>query len=281
MKQISNDDKTRIAELATQYYSLPDSSTHSAAAWLMREWEIPEPTLPDAKQMVDGRNWFVNSQGVSFVRITPRAVEPKPLPDPLEQSRQALSQMENATPEEKAQANFLYWRGRNLFLVGEFESALADLDALLKMELADSMSQLRGEIDQLRLFALARLKRTEEADTVLAQWSASEPDAVYRDYVESLVPLWLGRKEAAIARLEQGLARAESADRGVLYNLACAVALFAASETATAEEKRNWTDRAVTLLERWNQSDEQNRGQMREDPDLIVLHRDPRFVKLA
>jgi formylglycine-generating enzyme required for sulfatase activity len=37
----------------------------------MREWEIPEPTLPDAKQMVDGRNWFVNSQGVTFVRITP------------------------------------------------------------------------------------------------------------------------------------------------------------------------------------------------------------------
>ncbi|MBM3968139.1 MAG: formylglycine-generating enzyme family protein, partial [Planctomycetes bacterium] len=71
VKQISNDDKTRIAELATQWYSLPDSSTHSAVAWLMREWEIPEPTLPDAKQVVDGRNWFVNSQGVTFVRITP------------------------------------------------------------------------------------------------------------------------------------------------------------------------------------------------------------------
>jgi len=189
VKQISTDDKTRIAELATQWYSLPDSSTHGAVAWLMREWEIPEPTLPDVKQMVDGRNWFVNSQGVSFVRITPPAVELKALTDPLEQVRQALSQMENATPEEKAQANFLYWRGRNLFLVGEFESALADLDALLKMELDDSMSRLRGEIELNRLLALARLKRTEEADTALAQWSASEPNAVYRDYVESLVPL--------------------------------------------------------------------------------------------
>lgn len=281
VKQISNDDKTRIAELATQWYSLPDSSTHSAVAWLMREWEIPEPTLPDAKQMVDGRNWFVNSQGVTFVKIIPPAFETKPLPDPLEQVRQALTEMENATPAEKAQAEFLYGRGKNLFLVGQYESALEDLNALLKMELDDSMSRLRGEIELNRLFTLARLKQTEEADAALAQWSASEPHAVNRDYVESLVPLWLGRKEAAIARLEQGLAGVESADQGVLYNLACAVALFAASETATVEEKSNWTDRAIALLERWSQSEDQDRNQMLEDPDLIALHSDPRFVKLA
>ncbi|MFM8399399.1 MAG: hypothetical protein ACKOAH_16370, partial [Pirellula sp.] len=121
MKRISSADKNRITELATNWYSLPDSSTHSAVEWLMREWEIPEPILADAKQLIDGRNWFENSQGVTFVRISPPVVELKPLPDPLEQVRQDLSQMENATPEEKAQANFLYWRGRNLFLVGEFE----------------------------------------------------------------------------------------------------------------------------------------------------------------
>ncbi|MBU6238857.1 MAG: formylglycine-generating enzyme family protein, partial [Planctomycetes bacterium] len=281
LKQMSNDDKTRIAELATQWYSLPDSSTHSAVAWLMREWEIPEPTLPDAKQLVDGRNWMQNSQGVTFVRITPPAVELKPLPDPLEQVRQTLSQMENATPEQKAQANFLYWHGRSLFLVGQYDAALADLEAVSKMELDDSMAGVRGEIEQLRLFALARLKRTEETDAALAQWSASEPAAVYRDYVESLVPLWLGRKEAAVARLEQGLAGVESADRGVLYNLACAATLFAASETSTVEEKRGWMDRSVGLLERWSQGDEASRNQMRSDADLLVLHADPRFVKLA
>ncbi|MFM8402482.1 MAG: formylglycine-generating enzyme family protein, partial [Pirellula sp.] len=60
----------------------------------------------------------------------------------------------------------------------------------------------------------------------------------------------------------------------------CAVALFAASETATGEEKRIWTDRAVTLLELWRES-EKDQTQMREDPDLVVLHRDPQFVKLA
>jgi serine/threonine protein kinase/formylglycine-generating enzyme required for sulfatase activity len=280
-KQISNDDKTRIAELATTWYSLPDSSTHSAVAWLMREWELHEPTLPDAKQMVDGRNWIQNSQGVTFVRITPPPVETKPLSDPLEQVRQYLSQVENATPEQKAQANFLYWHGRSLFLVGQYDEALADLEAVSKMELDDSMAGVRGEIEQLRLFVLARLKRTEEADAALAQWSASEPAAVYRDYVESLVPLWLGRKEVAVARLEQGLAGVDSADRGVLYKLACAAALFAASETSTVEEKRDWMDRSVGLLERWSQGDDSSRNQMRSDPDLLVLHADPRFVELA
>jgi serine/threonine protein kinase len=71
LKQISGDDRNRIAEITTKWYSLPDSSTHSAVAWLMLEWEFPEPTLLDANQMVDGRNWFINSQRVTFVRITP------------------------------------------------------------------------------------------------------------------------------------------------------------------------------------------------------------------
>ena len=281
VKRISEQDKNLFAELATKWYALPDSSTHSAVAWLMRQWEIPEPTLPDAKQIVDGRNWFVNSQGVTLVRITPPPVVTKPLSDPLEQVRQALTEMENATPEEKAQANFRYWRGNNLFLVGQYDPALADLDVVLKMELDDSMAGVRGKIEQLRLFALARLKRTEEADAALAQWSASEPDAVYRDYVESLVPLWLGRKEVAISRLDKRLAGAESADRRELYYLARAVALFAAHESATSEEKRSWIERALTLLERWSQGDESSRNQLRSDPFLLILHAEPRFVKLA
>jgi tetratricopeptide (TPR) repeat protein len=281
VKRISEQDKNLFAELATKWYECPDSSTHSAVTWLMRQWEIPEPTLPDAKQMVDGRNWFVNSQGVTLVRITPPPVVTKPLSDPLEQVRQALTEMEYATPEEKAQAKFRYWRGNNLFIVGQYDPALADLDVVLKMELDDSMEGVRGQIELGRLFALARLKRTEEADAALAQWSASEPNAVYRDYLESLVPLWLGRKEVAIARLDKGLAGAESADRRVLYNLACAVTLFAAHESATSEEKRSWIERALTLLEGWSLGDESSRNQMRSDADLLILHADPRFVKLA
>ncbi|MCU0719295.1 MAG: formylglycine-generating enzyme family protein [Pirellula sp.] len=87
--------------------------------------------------------------------------------------------------------------------------------------------------------------------------------------------------DAAIARLEQGLAGAESANRVVLYNLARAVALFAASEMATVEEKRIWTNQAIALLELWSQNNEQHPYKMHNDPDLIVLHGDPRFFTLA
>ena len=281
VKQISSEEKTRISELATKWYSLPDSSTHSAVTWLMRQWDIPEPSLADAKQVIDGRNWFNNSRGVTFVRITPPPVELKPLTDPLEQVRESLAQMEQATPEEKTQADFRYRRGIFLLQTGQYEPALADFDALLSMELGERMSQVRGEVAQFRLLALARLKRIEEADAALAQWSASEPDAVYRDYVESLVPMWLGRKEVAVAGLEKGLANAESVDRGTLYNLACAVALFASGEDASVDEKHTWTDRSIDLLQRWSENSDQDRIRMRLEPDLLALHSDNRFVKLA
>jgi formylglycine-generating enzyme required for sulfatase activity len=151
----------------------------------------------------------------------------------------------------------------------------------LKMELDESVAWVMSEAKRFRLFALARLNRPNEAVTAFSQWSASQPDAAYRDYVESLVPLWLGRRESAIARLEKGLADAESADPTSLFYLACACALFAGSDTFTEEEKRVWIDRAVTLLKRWSKDDEQHRFEMRINPDLVSLHHDSRFVKLA
>jgi serine/threonine protein kinase/formylglycine-generating enzyme required for sulfatase activity len=112
VKQIPSDVKNRIAELATKWYSLPDSSTHSAVAWLMREWEIPEPALPDATQMVDGRNWFVNSQGVTFVRITPATQGIKNIP--------TLSDVHRTVPDKP------YWLANREVTHGEFEAFLKD-----------------------------------------------------------------------------------------------------------------------------------------------------------
>ncbi len=280
-KQISTEEKILIAELATKWFSLPDSSTHSAVAWLMRQWELPQPTLPDANQMVEGRNWFVNSQGVTFVKITPSPIELKAIPDPLELIRQELAQSENATEEEKGQVSYRYSRGYYLFHLGQYEAALLEFEAVLKKELDESTASLRTEAERFRLLALARLKRKEEAEAALAKWSASEPDPDYRDYVESVVPLWLGRKEAAVERLEKGLSDAESASGQRLFNLARTLALFAASESATAEEKQNWSEQALMLLQRWSSGDEVDRSLLRIDPNLVVLHSDPRFVELA
>ncbi|MCE2810157.1 MAG: hypothetical protein LW850_07110, partial [Planctomycetaceae bacterium] len=74
-----------------------------------------------------------------------------------------LAEKQQQSPEENTKANFRYKRDRSLFLTGKYEPALADFDALLSMELDDSISGLRGKIAELRLLALARLKRTEEA----------------------------------------------------------------------------------------------------------------------
>lgn len=279
--KIDTEDSERIAQLATQWYSLPDSSTHSAVAWLLRQWELPEPTLADARQAVDGRNWFVNSQGATFVRITPPPVETKPVPDPLESIRQQLAEMESASSEEKTTPEFRLVRGQNLFNTGQFELALAEFDAILAMNLDESMKRRIAFIEQLRLLTLARLKRAEEAEAALAKWIASEPSPAYRDYVESLVPLWLGRKEDAVMRLEKGLSDVEAVELQVIYNLACTVALFAADDSATAEERKGWIDRSIALLESWSDDSDEDRDQMRTDPDLIVLHSDPRFGQLA
>ncbi len=283
VKQISTEEKTLIAELATKWFSLPDSSTHSAVAWLMRQWELPEPTLPDANQMVEGRNWFVNSQGVTFVRIIPPPIQRqlKVIPDPLESIRQELAKSESASEEEKGQAWFRYSRGLNLFYLGRYESALLEFEAVLKKELDESTANYRTEAERFRLFALARLNRTEEAEVALAKLVESEPHPMYRDYLESVVFMWLGRKEAAVERLEKGLSVVESANLGMLYRFACTLAIFAANENATAEEKQNWSERALELLQRCSSGSEHDRMQLRTDPFFLVLHSYPRFVQLA
>jgi formylglycine-generating enzyme required for sulfatase activity len=46
-------------------------------------------------------------------------------------------------------------------------------------------------------------------------------------------------------------------------------------------EKSEWTKRAIEILERWSDGDEYARNKMRSELDFLVLHRDPRFIKLT
>jgi hypothetical protein len=115
----------------------------------------------------------------------------------------------------------------------------------------------------------------------------------------------LGRKEEAIERLNRGLSEIKDRNGYSIYNLACAFALFAADESASDEEKKAWVNQSLNLLERWNSEQpdilnemldnflsllkhgssvsqqQERRQEMREDPDLLVLHGDPRFITLA
>jgi formylglycine-generating enzyme required for sulfatase activity len=109
--RVSPDIKERMSQVATKWYSLPDSSTHSAVAWLMREWGIAEPTLPDANPLVEGRNWFVNSQGVTFVRIAPKPIDPRFI---------ELAAERPNVPEQP------YWLANREVTRGEYEAFLND-----------------------------------------------------------------------------------------------------------------------------------------------------------
>ena len=309
--QISKNEKDAIGELANAWYLLPDSSTHSAVAWLMRKWELPEPQVADATKMVDGRDWFVNSQGATFFRVKRGQVVFESIPDPLQLIRMSLADKENAFEEKKASVEFRYDRAKNQFSLGFYEQALSEANAILKMELEKMeldesvKSYVEEGMKHLRLLSLAKLKRTEEAERALSEWLAGQPPEYYIDYTESLVPLWLGRKEEAIERLNLGLSEIKDRKGYSIYNLACAFALFAADRSASDEEKKAWVNQSLNLLERWNSEQpdilhemldnllsliengssvsqqQERRQEIREDPDLLVLHGDPRFITLA
>ena len=52
---------------ADMYVSQPDSITHSSAGWLLRQWKIPLPEISQGTDPKTNRNWYINSQGQTFL----------------------------------------------------------------------------------------------------------------------------------------------------------------------------------------------------------------------
>ncbi len=56
----------------TQWYqTASDGGTHSAAGWALRQWGIEAPALPATSQPTEGRQWLVNSLGMTLLKINP------------------------------------------------------------------------------------------------------------------------------------------------------------------------------------------------------------------
>ncbi len=63
-------DKGAWHALADNWYvSAPDSCTHSAAGWLLRKWKIPQAKISPATNPRNDRDWYMNSQGQTFLQI--------------------------------------------------------------------------------------------------------------------------------------------------------------------------------------------------------------------
>ncbi|MFM8571660.1 MAG: protein kinase domain-containing protein, partial [Pirellula sp.] len=280
ISQISENEKDAIRELVNAWYLLPDGSTHSAVAWLMRKWELPEPQQADATKMVEGRNWFVNSQGAMFIRVTPVPAGQKKLTDPFEKIIESLSELEKLPAREQTEFWVQYNRGNDLFKLGLYEEALVAFEKLPAV-VQDNTRWWSIAREHKRAFALAKLRRPEEADAAVIRWLEFNPESDLRDSTESLVALWLGRKEEAVNRLNQVLSNVDGSTGHRLYNTACLLSIFATDESATVEERQLWIDKSLTLLEGLDLSGKLNREKVVADTDLRILHSESRFINLA
>lgn len=64
-----SDVEAATREMAIWYRNMPDAATHSAAGWALRRWQRP---LPDLDVSVKhGRDWQVNSVGMTMVKVPP------------------------------------------------------------------------------------------------------------------------------------------------------------------------------------------------------------------
>jgi serine/threonine protein kinase/formylglycine-generating enzyme required for sulfatase activity len=57
--------------LTEWYETALDGVTHSAAGWALRQWNVEAPALPATSQPSEGRQWVVNSLGMTLLEINP------------------------------------------------------------------------------------------------------------------------------------------------------------------------------------------------------------------
>jgi formylglycine-generating enzyme required for sulfatase activity/tRNA A-37 threonylcarbamoyl transferase component Bud32 len=55
--------------LSAWYRTEPDTLTHSAAGWTLRQWGLKLPEIPAAAEPTGDRNWHVNSLGMTMLKI--------------------------------------------------------------------------------------------------------------------------------------------------------------------------------------------------------------------
>ena len=70
--QLTDAERKAWKPVLTQWYeTASDGVTHSAAGWALRQWGIEAPALPATSQPSEGRQWLVNSLGMTLLKINP------------------------------------------------------------------------------------------------------------------------------------------------------------------------------------------------------------------
>ena len=70
--QLTEAERDAWKPVLTQWYeTASDGATHSAAGWALRQWGIEAPALSATSQPSEGRQWLVNSLGMTLLKINP------------------------------------------------------------------------------------------------------------------------------------------------------------------------------------------------------------------
>ena len=88
--QLTEAEREAWKPVLTQWYeTASDGVTHSAAGWALRQWGIEAPALPATSQPSEGRQWLVNSLGMTLLEINPGVfVRKDEIPEAKEQTVQ-------------------------------------------------------------------------------------------------------------------------------------------------------------------------------------------------
>ena len=122
VEKMNERDKESWKSLASQWFvEHGDTSTHSAAGWLLRQWKLPFPEIPNPHEITPQRDWFVvKTNGATMLRI--RAEPPAPadvIPDPV-----VLTEMDGAEKQVKVDGEF--WVADREVTRGQFEEFMND-----------------------------------------------------------------------------------------------------------------------------------------------------------
>ncbi len=275
--KLSDTDKEFWQGLASRWFvEKGDTTTHSAAGWLLRRWGIAEPKVPDQDKIVSNRDWFINSVGTTMLKIRENSPVAVALADPLVKYRKQLADLSKLAEEELDKPENRMARAVANYQVGNIEPALEDLDWLL----TKANSETLANIIMFRTLALARLGKADEAKESLSKFLEQKIPKSYVPYMQIQLPAWLGKYTEATRQLELALGDSSN-DAVARYNLACAASLCAKAAIAkNPEQSKQFADQAIETLRELVKGGYKNKNQLYSDPDFENLREDARFTKL-
>ncbi|RLT22879.1 MAG: DUF1559 domain-containing protein, partial [Planctomycetota bacterium] len=265
-------DKESWKSVASEWFvDRSDTTTHSAAGWLLRHWKLPLPEIPNPHEVTPQRDWFVvKTSGATMLRIR---AEPATV---IAKYRQRLAALETSAAAELDKPEIRMERGIAHFETGNLDRALDDFTFLMEHEPGEALSTVLV----YRTLTLARMGRADDARQSLARYLEQKVPASYRTYMEILVAAWLGDIPEASRQLATASSVA-SIDPNTMYNLACAAARCAqATSGKDAGQSQQFANRAIELLEGAVFRGYNDVKEAREDPDFVILHGDPRFASV-